>query len=562
MSDAAPHDDRQPPFARRVRGRWPGLVWAIPLAALIICAYLGVRALSRHGVEAVVTFDYAEGVTPGDTKVLENGVEIGHVKRVRISQDGKHVDVTLSLDPRAKKSLNTNTMFWLIGENPTITDIQSIRAAVAGVIIALAPGTGGTPTRRFQGLGSPPVIAPGAKGTIYWLDASKLGSVQPGAGVTYRGLTIGKIVRTGMIGYQRFAMQAFVNAPYDSYIKQGGQFWSGSPLKLSLSGASLSAGVSSPSSLLQGAVEYELPERFAKGFQAPANTRFALYDDQSGAQQGPTGPEIPYRLVFSGPAGDLGGGSEVKMLGYTVGRLREATLLFAPGGRPYTQAVIGLYPRKLDVVLPETASMAEWRRASDRAVSALLRRGFRAKLAQSPPFVGAHVVMLADDRAGPTGLGAGGALPTIPVSEGGAGTDDLVAHANSILGKVDRMPLAQIGDNVRRLTGNLASLTGSPQVRDATVHLDGTLRQLDQIMTQVKPQVGPLVTKLNQTADELHATAAAARTVLSGEGAAQDRSLPDAIQQLDGAARSIRSLTDYLGRHPEALIRGKAKEKK
>jgi paraquat-inducible protein B len=37
--------------------------------------------------------------------------------------------------------------------------------------------------------------------------------------------------------------------------------------------------------------------------------------------------------------------------------------------------------------------------------------------------------------------------------------------------------------------------------------------------------------------------------------------LPDTIKQLDEAARSIRTLTDYLSRHPEALIRGKRPEK-
>jgi paraquat-inducible protein B len=48
--------------------------------------------------------------------------------------------------------------------------------------------------------------------------------------------------------------------------------------------------------------------------------------------------------------------------------------------------------------------------------------------------------------------------------------------------------------------------------------------------------------------------------LLSGEGAGQDASLPDAIRQLNDAARSIRSLADYLGRHPEAVIRGKTKD--
>ena len=45
--------------------------------------------------------------------------------------------------------------------------------------------------------------------------------------------------------------------------------------------------------------------------------------------------------------------------------------------------------------------------------------------------------------------------------------------------------------------------------------------------------------------------------MLSGDGSGQDASLPAAIRELTDTSRTIRSLADYLGRHPEALIRGK-----
>ena len=556
------HDDEALPQARSIRARWPGLVWAIPLAALIIVAYLGIRALSRRGVEAVVTFTYAEGVTPGDTKVLVKGVEAGHVSKVRVSPEAHHVEVTLLLDPREKAALNSNTRFWLIGENPTITDIQSIRAAVAGVIIAMAPGTGGTPTREFTGLDQPPIVPPGAQGTIYYLSAPKLGSIQPGAAISYHGLEIGKVVRTALVGLDAFRMEMFVNAPYDRFIRPGAQFWAGSPFKFSLSGATISAGLSSPASVLQGAVQFELPVEARGNARSPAGSVFPLYDDAVSAQQGPGGPEVPYRLVLRGAAGDLAQDATVSMLGYTIGRVRSARLAFAPGGVPYTEATIAILPRKLDVALPADASPAAWRGATDRAVGALLRRGYRAHLVQSPPLVGAHMVVLAADRAArPAVLAYGGTYPAIPVADGADG-DDLMTQASRIMAKVDQVPIAEIGANLRTLSANLATISGSGQVRDGIAHLDGTLRQLDAMLAEVRPQVGPLMTKLNQTADELQGTAAAARSTLSGVGATQDRSLPDAIQQLNGAARSIRSLTDYLGRHPEALIRGKSREKK
>jgi len=555
-------NDEDLPEARSIRSRWPGLVWAIPLAALIIVAFLGVRALTRQGVDVTVTFGYAEGVTPGNTKVLVSGVEAGEVSKVRVTPDGHHVEVTLRLDPREKAALNSNTKFWLIGENPSITDIQSIRAAVAGVIIAMAPGTGGSATRSFVGLDQPPIVPPDTKGTSYFV-TSKTGSIQPGASVSYHGLAIGKVIDNTLVGFDHFRMQMFISAPYDKLIRPGAEFWSGSPLKLSLSGASISAGLSSPSAVLQGSIQFELPHDSRPGPQMPAGATFDLYDDQETAQQGPTGPEIAYRLVFAGEAGDLAPDSAVSMLGYKIGRVRDARLMFAPGGKPYTDATIAIYPARLDIDLPDATPHDVWRAATDRAVSRLLGQGYRAHLIQSPPLVGAHVVVLSVDRGakGSALENDGGAYPLIPVAEGGAGADDLIASANQIMAKINRIPIEQIGDNLGKISANIAQISGSGQVRDSIAHLDGTLKQLDGILTQVKPQIGPLMTKLNQTADELHGTAAAARTVLSGEGAAQDRSLPDAIQQLDEMSRSIRSLTDYLGRHPEALIRGKAKEK-
>jgi len=76
----------------------------------------------------------------------------------------------------------------------------------------------------------------------------------------------------------------------------------------------------------------------------------------------------------------------------------------------------------------------------------------------------------------------------------------------------------------------------------------------------VQPQIGPLIAKLNAVAAELSGTAASIRQVLESAGPNEDASLPEAIRQITEAASSIKALTDYLDRHPEALIRGKRPE--
>ena len=86
----------------RWRGRWPGLVWAAPLAALIVVAYLGLQAYAQQGVDVVVTFESAHGARAGDTPVVYKGVRIGRVTSIEVSRDIGHVDMTLRLDTRTR----------------------------------------------------------------------------------------------------------------------------------------------------------------------------------------------------------------------------------------------------------------------------------------------------------------------------------------------------------------------------------------------------------------------------------------------------------------------------
>lgn len=548
------------PAARRLHRRWPGIVWAIPLAALLVVLYLGVRWIANRGTEVTVTFATAEGVTPGDTKVLQNGVEVGQVTRVRITPDGKRVALTLSMSKQAEPALNTASRFWLLGATPSITDLQSVRAALAGLIVQLAPGTGGTPARHFTGLDSAPEVMPNERGTFYNLDTGSAG-IQPGAALLYQGQNIGVVSGARFRSLGRFQLRLFVRAPFDRFVRMGAIFWRGSPLKVQLTGSGIQTQIAPPTSVLQGSVQFDLPADARGNRRAPPDTVFRLYEDQASAQQGPTGPEQRYDLALQGAAGDLVSGAPVSLLGYKVGEVRSSRLVYAPGARgPYTAATIALYPLKLDVAPAPDADAAAWRAGTDAAVGRLLRQGYRASLTQPIPLVGGHAIALVRSGAGPARLGPG-ANPVIPADPGGGDVAGLIEKANTLLARVNRVPLEEIGGNVRALTADLARLTGSPEVAGSLRHLNATLAQVDAITREVRPQVGPLLAKLNSTADQLQATATAARGTLAGDGANQDTSLPEAIRQLTEAARSIRSLTDYLGRHPEALLRGKAREK-
>jgi paraquat-inducible protein B len=553
------------PETGRRRTIWPNLVWGIPLIALVIVGYLGVRALLNRGEVVTVTFTRAAGAKAGVTKVLYQGVEAGQLTKIEPNADGRRLDFHLRLVPAAKSGLNTNARFWLIGANPNFTDLSSLKAVVSGVAIGYAPGEGGEPEDRFEGLDQAPLILPGDKGTRYSLRAHALNSIHEGSIVLFHGQAIGKVIAIQFNGDKGFRLQAFINQPYDSLIRRGARFWKISPLRLSFAGDGITANLAPISTLLAGGIDLEVDATNAKDPQSPIDTEFQLYSSHSAARQGLSGPTVRCEFVFDGDAGVLDETSAVTLLGYQIGEVESTRLVYNERtGAPYGIATAVLYPQQMHVN-PGTGAQStpdDWRAATDAALTRLIRLGYRARLQQSPPVLGDQsIALMRIAGASSAQLLTDGDIPRFPSAAGSSSLGEVAAKADVLLNKLDAMPLEDIGANLKRITGNLDRLMSSPELKDSLTHLHSTLTSIDKLLQDVQPQVGPLIGKLNDAVAELSGTATALRQIAERGGPNEDASLPEAIRQITEAARSIKTLTDYLDRHPEALIRGKRPEK-
>jgi paraquat-inducible protein B len=100
---------------------------------------------------------------------------------------------------------------------------------------------------------------------------------------------------------------------------------------------------------------------------------------------------------------------------------------------------------------------------------------------------------------------------------------------------------------------------------DVTPELKTTLEAARRALVTTD---GMLKNEVNTTLEELRRTLATADGVLKntdaallGKDAPGQQELRDALQEINRAARSLRTLTDYLERHPESLIWGKTGDK-
>jgi paraquat-inducible protein B len=561
MTDAPSPGENGPRRTSAVlkQGKWPGLVWAIPLAALLIVAYLGLRALAQRGADVVITFESADGVMVGDTKVMYRGISVGHVTAVDLDEDGKRVDVTVRLDPRMKPALISDTRFWLLGAKPDLTDIASLKAALEGVTIGVAPGREGEPTRRFKGLQAPPIVMPDTPGTAYVVNGEEAGATRVGSDIIYRGLEVGKVTSVSVVDHGNLRIGLFVLAPYDKLVNADTMFWVASPLRISLTGHGLTTQLLADAAL-SGGVEFDNEPRAKAEPPSAGGTTYNLYADRTAALTGGNGPQLLYDIHFGEAAGDLDIGAPVKLGEFQIGSVKQVRMsLDANTGVVDADVTVAIQPRRLNLTGVTPPANGDWRTISDAALNKVFGRGYRARLSQSPPLIGASYVAIDPvENAGPAMLAAGDEplMPSRAERDMGSITDKL----GSIVDKLDAVPIEAIGENIRQSTAHLNQLLGSPQLADSIKHLDSTLDQVDQMMREVRPKVGPLVAHLNQAADELEKTATSANKVLGGQGAAPDAGLPDAIRELTEAARSIRALTDYLGRHPEAILLGKSRQ--
>src|SRR5687767_5517534 len=107
--------DELPQARGEPKSRWSfQIVWLIPLVSALIGGWIAVKSVLERGPVVSLTFQNAEGLEAGKTKLKYKDVDIGIVKSVTLAPDLGHVVATAELVKDFAPHLVDDTRFWVV----------------------------------------------------------------------------------------------------------------------------------------------------------------------------------------------------------------------------------------------------------------------------------------------------------------------------------------------------------------------------------------------------------------------------------------------------------------
>ncbi len=499
----------------------------------------------ERGPSITVSFSTAEGLEPEKTRVKYRSVDIGRLTAVTFSEDRTRVIATLELSKQAEPFLVADTRFWVVRPRVSGTQISGLGTLLSGAYIGMDAGNATKSRSAFEGLDVPPIVTVDLPGRHFVLKADDLGSVDIGSPVYFRRLQVGSIVSyeldpegTGV------SLRAFVNAPYDRYVKEDTRFWQASGFDLALDATGIRLNTESVAAVLLGGIAFQTPSESAAAAPAAEKTAFPLYADRGKALRLPDTTEETRVLYFDESVRGLSVGAPVDFRGVVVGEVASIGVDFDPSsGEVRVPVALRLYPDRLR----GKASQGEASAVIDRLVA----RGLRAQLRNGSLLTGQLFVALdyfPDAPKVPANKsGAAATIPSIPGS-----LETLQTTLLAVARKLERLPLEPLLTDARSTLQRM-ELT--------LLAAENAVKRLDSELT---PQARDTLKELGRTLETAEKTLSGAQRSLAGvdrliaEDAPMQNDMRQTLREISRAAESMRNLTDYLERNPGALLRGRS----
>jgi paraquat-inducible protein B len=534
MNEQEPIFEDVPDAVVKTRKRF-SIVWVVPVVAALIGGWLAFKALSEKGPTITITFETAEGLEAGKTKIKYKDVEIGQVESIRVSEDLSHVIVTAELVKAAKDYLTENTRFWVVRARLAAGEVSGLGTIFSGAYIAMDPGKGGKRARVFKGLEKPPIVTTDLPGSHFLLKAERLSSLDVGSPVYFRQIEVGQVVAHELEkDGQAVAVKIFIHAPHHEFVRKNTRFWNSSGFDVSVDASGIKVNTESIVTIMVGGLAFDTPVNLESGAPAEEGDTFVLYESREKAFEKTYMRKVEWLLHFDSSVRGLNVGAPVEFKGIKIGEVTKINLEFD------WEKLVFRVPVLIEVEPERVTMVGEQTVERGKGMEILVEKGLRAQLKKGSLLTGQLYVDLDIHPDAPScKMVYGGRCPEFPTIP--TPMEEITGDVTRIVDKLSKLPLEQIGNDLRV----------------AIKHLSRTAEHLKELIENLDKEVAP---EASATLQQLQNTLTKVDRLLDAKSP-MGHEMSRALTELAEAARSIRFLSDYLERHPEALIKGKGTSK-
>ena len=287
-------------------------------------------------------------------------------------------------------------------------------------------------------------------------------------------------------------------------------------------------------------------------------------------------PTKKFVMFFEGSVKGLNVGSPVMFHGVKIGEVTEIQLRLNPKDMT---AVIPVYieinPKNFTVPEEVEKKVMESKKYTYIFIKPLIEKGLKAQL-QMQSFVTGQLMInldfLPEKPMKMVGLEKKyPEIPTVPTT------------MEELSKTISDLPLKEIVTKLDLTIDGIQKLVNSPETKESVESLNVTLKNTQKLVQHIEEQIDPLMSSFTKTSDAAHDTLVQAKSTIStldgtlkstqdtlkqaeetlgmfSEESRMTYELNTTLRELSAASRSMKSLSDYLERHPEALLRGKKQE--
>src|SRR6516165_8339449 len=279
----------------------------------------------------------------------------------------------------------------------------------------------------------------------------------------------------------------------------------------------------------------------------------AGFASAAGAEVAPIVDGVPFLIRFHGSVRGLVPGAPVEVQGNRIGEVKSVGVEYASDRNSFVAPVgIVVQPSLFPAAgaAPHTAAEVYY------AADVLVQRGLRAQVSDTQ-LLGGEAIVTLDMQPGapPATLDRSGKVPELPA--GTTQQERIAQKLQPLIAKLADAPIDQVFAELQESMAALNQLVTGPELRGASADLRNVVDRLGARSDTLIANLNETVRSTNRLIDHTGQTLATIDRQV-GDRSPLLADIRGLVQQMDGAARSLRLMAEYLERNPNALITGKS----